>query len=80
MATSTLTSKGQITVPKQIREKLKLKTGQKLDFQLGDNGQLVLRPQNRDVRLLKGIFKSPRTRRVTVKQMNDAIADGYAGG
>lgn len=78
MATSTLTSKGQITVPREIRERLKLRTGQKLDFQVQENGQVVLRPRNRDVRLLKGLFKTARTKRASVKQMNETIAEAYS--
>ena len=78
MPSSTLTSKGQITVPKEIRDKLKLKTGQQLDFQIGDDGRVVLHPRNRDVRRLKGFFKAPRGTRATVRQINETIADGYA--
>ncbi len=78
MPTSTLTSKGQVTVPKQIRDLLKLKTGQKLEFRVIGEGQVLIRPRNRDVARLKGLFKTPRGRRVTVRQMNAAVADGYA--
>jgi AbrB family looped-hinge helix DNA binding protein len=80
MQTSTLTSKGQITIPKEIRDQLQLRVGQRLEFQVDARKQLVLTPKVRDIRTLKGIVRGPRRRSVTVRQMNRAIADGYAGG
>lgn len=44
MPTSTLTSKGQITLPKAIRERLGLRTGDVLEFRFDERGQVVLRP------------------------------------
>lgn len=78
MPSSTLTSKGQITIPKQIRDHLKLRTGHRLDFQVSPDGLVFLRPRNRDVRELKGIVRSPRRRSVSVEEMNEAIAEGFA--
>ena len=42
MATSTLTSKGQITVPKEIRERLRLKAGQRVEFLVDARGRVLL--------------------------------------
>jgi len=39
---TTLTVKGQVTIPKPIRDALGLKAGAKLDFAVNDNGQIVL--------------------------------------
>jgi AbrB family looped-hinge helix DNA binding protein len=44
MTTATLTTKGQITIPKDIRERLMLHTGDKLDFTLTETGDVLLRP------------------------------------
>jgi AbrB family looped-hinge helix DNA binding protein len=41
---TTLTSKGQVTIPKHIRDSLSLKPGCKLTFDINDNLDLVLRP------------------------------------
>jgi AbrB family looped-hinge helix DNA binding protein len=41
MAT-TLTSKGQVTIPKRIRDALGLKPGQRVEFSVGDNGTVVI--------------------------------------
>jgi AbrB family looped-hinge helix DNA binding protein len=78
MATSTLTSKGQITVPKEIRDHLKLRTGQRLEFQVAADGRVVMRPRSRDVRDLKGIVRTSRRKTVSVEEMNEAIAQGFS--
>lgn len=44
MAISTLTSKGQVTIPKQVRERLALREGDRLVFRIDDHGDLVVRP------------------------------------
>ncbi len=41
---TTLTSKGQATIPKHIRDSLGLKPGSKLEFDVNDQGDIVLRP------------------------------------
>ncbi len=76
MSTSTLTSKGQITLPKDIREHLRVRTGHKVEFLVDQAGNVVLRPRNRDIRALKGIIRSRPRKPVSVGQMNDAIARG----
>lgn len=41
---TTLTSKGQITLPKPLRDRLGLKTGAQVDFVVNDRGEIVLKP------------------------------------
>lgn len=41
---TTLTSKGQITLPKPLRDRLGLKTGAQVDFVVNDKGEIVLKP------------------------------------
>ncbi|MCE5309226.1 MAG: type II toxin-antitoxin system PrlF family antitoxin [Acidobacteriales bacterium] len=79
MALSTLTSKGQVTIPKPIREKLRIEPGHRLDFQLAPSGEVVIKVLNRDLRNLKGIVKSPRHTPVTLAEMDRAIAAGSSG-
>lgn len=78
MPESTLTSKGQITVPKVIRDVLKLRRGQRVEFHLDDLGQVIMRPRNLDVRELKGSVRSPRKRPVTLREMDEAVAEGFS--
>jgi antitoxin PrlF len=72
MATATVTSKGQITVPKAVRTKLGLEAGHRVEFIETDAGFLV-KPATRDIRSLKGILPKPR-RAVTIEAMNRSIA------
>jgi AbrB family looped-hinge helix DNA binding protein len=79
MPTSTLTSKGQITIPKEIRERLHLKTGSRLEFIIGSSGQVILQSLTPDFRSIRGIVRSNRQRSASVKEISEAIARGYSG-
>ena len=73
MPGATLTSKGQVTIPKVVRDLLGLEAGDQLDFVLEGGARVVLRPGNRDARDLKGLLKRPGRRPVAIRQMNEAI-------
>jgi antitoxin PrlF len=77
MATATITRKGQTTIPKSIREYLKLKTGDRLDFVIGDDGRVTLTPRKIDIRELRGIL-SPAPRRLSVDEMDELMRDAVA--
>ena len=57
MPSSTLTSKGQLTLPKVIRERLKVHTGDTVDFIVGDDGDIRVRAGTHDVKDLRGILQ-----------------------
>ena len=69
----TITSKGQVTLPKPIRDRLHLKPGDKIDFMLEDDGCLRVAPVTESVTQLKGMLPKPRVP-VSVEEMNEAIA------
>jgi AbrB family looped-hinge helix DNA binding protein len=73
---ATLTSKGRITIPKPIRDYLKLRADQRLEFWIDAAGRVIMQPRNRDVRELKGIVRSSRRKSVSVEEMNKAIPTG----
>ncbi len=73
--TSTLTSKGQITLPGKIRKKLNLNTGDKIDFVLDDSGRIYLAPVKTSVKKLKGILPKPDYV-VSLEEMQAAIEGG----
>ncbi len=79
MTVATLTSKGQTTIPKQVREHLKLNPGDKLDFVIESEGRVVSRPAKLDVRELKGLLKRRDGKVLSIEEMNAAIARGVAG-
>jgi len=74
---STLTTKGQATIPKAIRDHLGLKPGDRVKFFVHPDGSVVLLPKL-PVTALRGIVKSRRRRPVTIEEMNDAIAASAA--
>jgi AbrB family looped-hinge helix DNA binding protein len=78
MATATLTSKGQTTIPKEVRDHLHVSPGDKLDFLIDAEGRVVLRPATLDVRQLKGMLKRKRVKPVSLDEMERAIAEGAA--
>ncbi len=59
METTTLTSKGQLTLPKAVRDKLHLKTGDRLRVEVTKDGRVVLEPATVDVLELKGMLPKP---------------------
>lgn len=73
MATAVVTSKGQVTIPLEVRQKLGLDKGDRVEFiDLGDN-RFGIVAATEDVRSLKGVVRKPVTA-VTVEGMNRAIA------
>lgn len=74
---SAITEKGQATIPKAIREHLRLKPGDRVKFFVHPDGTVVLLPKL-PVSALKKILASPR-RTVSLDRMREAIAEGAAG-
>ena len=71
MLQSIMTNRGQITIPAEIREKLHLNAGNKLEFLLKDDCVIIL-PINKSVKSLKGILPKPDTS-LTCHEMNEII-------
>lgn len=74
MPVATLTSKGQITVPIAIRERLRIRTGDLVDFVVTPSGTVELRPGSIDVADLRGLLHKPGRRPVSLEAMDEAIA------
>jgi antitoxin PrlF len=74
MITATITSKGQITIPAEIRFALKLDAGDRIAFEMSPAGGFIFKPvQKKAVTALKGMFgKSAKA--VSIEEMNAAIA------
>lgn len=73
MPKATVTSKGQITIPKGVRETLDLQPGDRVDFVVAEGGMVVLRRASIPIEELSGILKQPGMKAVSVDQMNQAI-------
>jgi len=70
---ATLSSKGQITIPKTIRNRYHLKPGDKIDFLEDENGVVTLWPVTQDIINLKGMIAKP-AQPVSIEEMNQAIS------
>jgi AbrB family looped-hinge helix DNA binding protein len=78
MAAATVTSKGQITIPIQVRTELGLDVGDRVEFVKLEEGKFAIVAATRSVRDLKGMVRKPKDP-VTIEEMNAAIARDAAG-
>jgi antitoxin PrlF len=76
MSTATLTSKGQLTVPKEVRERLDLKPGDRVEFVFLPDGTVRFLPLNLPISALKGMLGRP-PQRLSRKQLDEAIRDSW---
>jgi AbrB family looped-hinge helix DNA binding protein len=74
---STLTSKGQATIPKEIRDHLGLKPGDSVKFFCHPNGTVVMLPM-RPVTAMRGMLARPGQPTMTLDDMDDGIAEAVA--
>lgn len=78
MPVARLTSKGQLVIPKEIREHMQLQPGDQLDFMVRDDGEVVIRPVVADVTALRGMLKTPGRKPVSLGSMKKAIRERAA--
>ena len=73
MPTATVTSKGQVTVPKPIRDRLKLHAGDRLDFVLEEEGKVILRKASSPIQELEGILHRVYRKPVSLEGMKKTV-------
>lgn len=78
MVESTVTAKGQTTLPKDVRKALQLQPGDRLRYLVLDNGEVRL-VRSRAAVSLSGLLKDQVQRKVTLEDMEEAIASGAGG-
>jgi len=67
---ATLTSKGQTTIPKEIRDSLSMKAGDRMTFTLMPDGTVVMRVKTRRVADLAGVLHKKRRKSLPVEQLS----------
>lgn len=77
MATATMTSKGQVTIPKQVRELLHLHSGDRIEFWVQGDSEARLKPITRTVRDVFGCLRNPNQKTISVEQMNEVVAKRF---
>jgi len=70
MSESTITAKGQTTVPRQVREQIGAGPGTRLVWHVMPDGSLIVRAKTHSILDLKGMLKSPKKRPVPIEDMN----------
>lgn len=73
MTLATLTTKGQVTIPKIIRESLKLKTGDKIEIIVTEKREAIIRPVSKKVDDIFCRLHKPGRKAVSLEAMDDAI-------
>jgi antitoxin PrlF len=67
---ATLTSKGQTTIPKAIRDSLHMKTGDRMTFTLMPDGVVIMRMKNKHVSELAGVLQKKGRKAVPVEMLS----------
>jgi AbrB family looped-hinge helix DNA binding protein len=80
MVRASLSTKGQLVIPKAIRERLGLHAGDKVDFLVQENGDVVLRPAAIHVQSLFGCLRPRNGKVASLEDMERAIRKGAARG
>ncbi len=75
MATATLTSKGQVTIPKVVRDSLRLHTGDRVAFEIHGESEALLKPVTKSVDEVFGRLHDANGPRKTVEDMKRAVAE-----
>jgi len=79
MSQATVTSKGQVTIPKVIRQCLHLRSGDKVDFVMSATGEAVMRPVSKTAKDVFGLLaKQDRSRR-SISDMDEAVKTSMRG-
>ena len=68
----TMSAKGQITIPKELREQLTLSPGDQMVFGVVD-GEIVITPKNIDLKDLAGFLGTPPNGRATLEEIDEAV-------
>lgn len=74
MTNSTLTRKGQTTIPKDVRDYLGVQAGDRLVYVIDDRGEVVLKAANVDISEIRGMFAEKGRHALTIEEMHDQAA------
>ena len=70
MAESTITAKGQTTVPAEVRALVHAKTGTRLVWSVMPDGTIIVRAKTQSILDMAGMLKAPKGKRVSIEDMN----------
>jgi len=73
MSQATLTTKGQVTIPKEVRDRLDLKAGDRIDFLVNEAGEAVIRRVTRTTEEVRGLLAHRARTALTPAQMDESV-------
>jgi AbrB family looped-hinge helix DNA binding protein len=73
MAQATLTTKGQVTIPKDVRDSLQINTGDKIEIIVTENREAIIRPISKKVDDIFGKLYKPGRKVISLEAMDEAI-------
>lgn len=74
MVTATITSKGQITLPREVRDHLHVQEGDRVEFEIGRDGEVRVRPVTGSVEELFGMLRRPGASSRSLEEIDEGIA------
>lgn len=77
MSSATITSKGQVTIPKKIRDQLGLQTGDVLSFEIECGNKITIRPEKGNSDLGYGILHRENREALTTDEMESGVAEYF---
>ena len=80
MATATITSKGQVTIPANVRKALSLKPGDKIDFQIEENGTARILPFSRKVSEVYGLLANKSRSTLSTEEIDERLREKFRDG
>ena len=81
MSLSTLTSKGQITIPKGLRESMSIDTGDKVEFIINEQNEVVIKPiTKKAIDVFGQLSKYKKDKPVSIEEMNEAMGKHFKKG
>lgn len=77
MPTATITSKGQITIPKRIRDELDLQPGDILSFNIESGNKITIRPEKESSEIAYGILERDKQEALSIEEMDSGVAEYF---
>ncbi len=79
MPYATLTTKGQVTIPKEVRESLRLRTGDKIEFVIKESREAIIKPVSKKVDDVFCMLRKPGRKTLTTEEINSVIKKRMRG-
>ena len=81
MTIATMTSKGQITIPKTVRDRLHLRTGDRMEFSVAEDGIITIRPRITRIEDVMGMLsRYAKGKKVSIEDMDRDVAEAFRRG